>query len=148
MAELTVKQAAELAGIPERTMRRWVRSGRVAAVRHGHGYRVSPEAVAAISAGSATLGREAVATTATVVATPAATGPMAESVAELLRMLDQRDRTIMELSGRVGYYQAQVEQLREQLALEAPKAAPVAVEPTAATEAASEPATRPWWRFW
>jgi hypothetical protein len=41
---------------------------------------------------------------------------------KLLEMLDERDRTIMELAGRVGYYQAETEQLRTRLtALEAPK---------------------------
>jgi hypothetical protein len=40
-------------------------------------------------------------------------------------MLDQRDRTIMELAGRVGYYQAEVEQLRTTLkALQAPSPEP------------------------
>jgi hypothetical protein len=69
----------------------------------------------------------------------------------MLRMIDlveRQQQTIMELSGRVGFYQAQVEQLREQLALEAPKAGPVDAEPTAAAEAAAAPATRPWWRRW
>ena len=49
----------------------------------------------------------------------AATRTVAENVAELLKMLDQRDRTTTELAGRVGSYQAQVQQL--QAALEAPR---------------------------
>jgi excisionase family DNA binding protein len=77
---------------------------------------------------------------------PGAAPAPALGVTELVALVERQQQTIMELSGRVGFYQAQVEQLREQLALEAPKAEPVDVEPTAAAEAVSEPATRRWWR--
>jgi hypothetical protein len=64
------------------------------------------------------------------------------------RSAEQRyQQQLMELSGRVGYLQAELTQARERiLALEAPKTEPADVEPTAAAEATSEPATRPWWR--
>ena len=61
---------------------------------------------------------------------------------------ERQQQTIMELSGRVGFCQAQVEQFREQLALEAPKPEPIAVEPTPEPEAAPEGEAKPWWKFW
>ena len=148
MAELTLKQAAAMAGIPERTLRRWAISGRLAATRHGHAYRVTPDALAAIASASVTLGQDGPANTATVAATTAASGLVAESMAELLRMLDQRDRTIMELSGRLGYMHAELAQAKEQLALQAPQPEPMPTEPAPIVEAVSVPATRRWWRRW
>lgn len=79
---------------------------------------------------------------------PGATGipgterPEVPGLVEALRMLDERDRTIMELAGRVGYLQAELTQAREQLAL----MAPASPEPAPAAEATPAPATRPWWR--
>jgi hypothetical protein len=68
---------------------------------------------------------------------------------ELLRMLDQRDQTIMELAGRVGFLQAELRTAREQLAL-LPPAEPAEVAPTATPEPEATPgaAQRAWWRFW
>jgi excisionase family DNA binding protein len=72
---------------------------------------------------------------------PGAAPAPAQGVTELVALVERQQQTIMELSGRVGFYQAQVEQLREQLALEAPKADPAPV-----AEAAPGEQGRPWWR--
>ena len=102
---LTTREAATIAEIPERTLRRWVKSGRLAAARRGHSCRIPAEALAPIPAG--TGWGEA--------ADRRAADAMAGNMAELLRMPDERDRTILELSGRVGYLQAHLEQARETL---------------------------------
>lgn len=68
---------------------------------------------------------------------------------EALRLVRDQQQTIMELSGRVGFLQAELGQARERiLVLEAPKEEPVAVEPAPAASAAPAPAVKPWWRFW
>jgi excisionase family DNA binding protein len=140
MAELTTAQAAELAGVPERTLRRWVTSGHLAATRRGRWYRIRPEDLAAIGATSGQERPEAERPSAASAASAAMAEGMAEHLAELVRLVERQQQTILELSGRCGFLQAENQQLR--LALEAPKVAP---EPTPTVEAVSRPAT-PIWR--
>jgi hypothetical protein len=135
-AWVSLKQAAVRLGLSEKTIRRRVAVGRL------EGRKLStptgPAWLIRVDDVPPTVPREGVG-----IGTAA---PTPDGLVELLRMLDERDRTIMELSGRVGYYQAQTEQLRETIrALEAPTMAPESTPPAAAV---SRPATRPWWRFW
>jgi excisionase family DNA binding protein len=143
MAELTTAQAAAVAGVPERTLRRWVTSGQLPAIRRGRWYRIRPEDLAAIGV---TNGQERPEPSATGAAGAAMAEGMAEHLAELVRLVEKLTQQNMELAGRVGFYQAQVQQLRA--ALEAPRSAEVDPGSTTRSEAAPEPATRPWWRFW
>jgi excisionase family DNA binding protein len=141
---LSVREAAVMAGVSERTIRRWLRSGQVRAVKRGGSYRIRPNALTVM------VGQDGTEPTDTGSDTSASNGldtsdtaDMASSgVAELTRLVREQQATIMELAGRVGYFQAENAQLRERLAL----MAPAAPEPTVVTEAAREPATRPWWR--
>lgn len=68
----------------------------------------------------------------------------------LVTLVDKLTQQNLELAGRVGFYQARVQQLEETVrALSAPAApneAPAAQEPMVAVE--TMPTPRPWWRFW
>ncbi len=90
---------------------------------------------------------------------PAGAHDETPSLLEALRMIERQQQTIMELAGRVGFYQAQVQQL--QAALEAPRefatrvadsvpepAPPeTAPEPTSEGEAIPRPSTGLWSRL-
>jgi excisionase family DNA binding protein len=145
-AFLSVREAAVMAGVSERTIRRWLRSGQVRAVKRGGSYRIRPNALAAM------IGHDGTEEADDGVDSPPAAGIDASDtadvattgVAELTRLVRDLQQQNLELAGRVGYFQAENAQLRERLAL----MAPAAPEPTPTTGAVSEPATRPWWRFW
>ena len=128
---LTLAEAARRVGCSIDTVRRRLKRGelesRQVAARHGLAWQVR-------LSGLQTVGGDP--------AQPA----QSPGVAELVRLVGDQQQTILELSGRCGFLQAQVQQLRA--ALEAPKAAEMAQEPTPDHEAAPEPVTRPWWRFW
>ncbi len=90
-------------------------------------------------------------------------GPLPENLPDnLVMFLREQQQTIMELSGRLGFYQAENLQLKSQvqamqvwiLELEAPKQGPAETAthpahvengPNSGVEKASE---RPWWKFW
>jgi excisionase family DNA binding protein len=68
--------------------------------------------------------------------------PVGPGVVELVALVDKLQQQNLELAGRVGYYQAEVEQLRTTLkALQAPRE-----ELAAATVPAEEPPRPSWWR--
>jgi hypothetical protein len=69
----------------------------------------------------------------------------ASGMSDALRLIEKLTQQNLELAGRVGYLQAELQQAREQLALAAPK---MASEAGPDPEAISRPATRAWWRFW
>jgi excisionase family DNA binding protein len=131
-----------------KTVRRWIASGRLRAVRRGRVYRIDPSDLAPFMEQDGTedgehsgpSGQDA----------PGAPGipgmerPEVSGLIEALRLVEKLQQQNLELAGRVGFYQAQVEQLRQQLAL----AAPASPEPTPDAAATSAAATRPWWRFW
>jgi len=61
-------------------------------------------------------------------------------LAEHGKRIRELEEARFQLAGQLGFYQAQVETLRERIALlEGPKTAP---------EAAPSTSSRPWWRFW
>jgi hypothetical protein len=63
--------------------------------------------------------------------------------------VEEKDRTILELAGRCGYYQAENEQLKTTLkALQAPQPELTPMEPASALETAEEPPRGPWRRLW
>jgi hypothetical protein len=135
-AWVTLAEAARRDGVSIDTVRRRMKRGELEArqvpTRHGLAWQVR---LGELQGGVPTVGE------------PPMQPAQGVDSTELVRLVRDQQQTIMELSGRVGYLQAELTQARERiLALEAPKAEPVAVEPVAATEAVPEPATRPWWR--
>jgi hypothetical protein len=165
---LSLQDAAAALGISITTLRRHVKRGRVHAERiatpSGFVYRVlldptihpsshaddsairpptradshvdSPRDVAPADAGDAMTGsvREFL-------------EPVLAELAETRRLVERQQQTIMELSGRVGYYQGQIEALQKQLALQAPQ--PETVGRQAFSVSEPEPETeeppRGWW---
>ena len=149
-AYLSAKEAAAVAGVSERTVRRWLASGQLKAVRRGRAFAISHEALAAISGLDHGQGGHPSDSGQRSGRTADDNGRAADT-AELVALIREQQQTILELSGRVGYFQAQLEQARETIrALEAPRDAPLhderAQESTPGAEAPSEPAARPWWR--
>jgi hypothetical protein len=145
---LRLREAAATLGVSERTLRRRLRDGSAEGRRVSTPFGVAWEVWTddADPTPSTPVGRR--------------NGHADPALLEALRLIErlQADsraaeqryqQQLLELSGRAGYFQAQLEQARETIrALEAPKAAGMAQEPTPSSEAAFKPAARPWWRFW
>jgi excisionase family DNA binding protein len=126
---LSARDAAARCGVSDRTVRRWIARGRLPAERDGRDFRIDPAELGPLIGQLADNDSDDAAAESDVseqVPHPAAA--LSDGLSErikLLEMLDQRDRTIMELAGRVGYYQAENEQLRTTLkALQAPQEEP------------------------
>jgi hypothetical protein len=67
---------------------------------------------------------------------------------DLVVLVKEQQTTIMELAGRVGYYQAEVEQLRTTLkALQVPKEEPPGHESPAMVVPDDAPPRASWWRW-
>ncbi len=153
-AELTTAEAAALAGVSDRTIRNWIKEGRLPAERTEEGRRVRKgdllallhERIQAV-AGQLPL---AEAETATVAAAPAAeTSPEALTalLAKLSAMLEQAaaepsererlHRENLELAGRIGFLQAKLQEAEQKIFL---------LQAPAGTETVAEASARPWWK--
>lgn len=134
-APLSAREAADYCGVNERTIRNWLRSGRLSAEKSAGVFRIPLEALEPFRRGRPPSSNGA--ETDDPRSGPDRRGVSAVvSARELLSVVERQQQTIIELSGRCGYLQAELETARTRiLALEAPKEAP-------------EPAPRPWWAFW
>jgi excisionase family DNA binding protein len=135
---LTLAEAADRLGISIYTIRRQVKRGELkaeqVATRHGLAWRVSLSNLPGVAP---TLSSEP---------NQVAQGQGLDSL-KLLEMLDERDRTIMELSGRLGFLQAELQQRDEQLkALQAPHAEPTPESPPGTAAPAEDRPRASWWR--
>ena len=142
---LTLAEAASRLGVSVYTVRRQVKRGELEAEQvatpHGLAWRVR---LSNLPGDMVTLTNEA---------EQVAQG---STMVELIRLIDQyraaeerHRQELMELSGRVGYFQAQLEQARETIrALEAPRSADVDPDATSGAEAAPDASKRPRWRRW
>jgi hypothetical protein len=77
--------------------------------------------------------------------TQPADSPGTVELVQLVGRLQQENR---DLAGQVGFLQARLGMLEEQLALEAPREQPAPPELQAEPETVSGPAPAPWWRRW
>lgn len=135
---LTLRGAAARLNLSEKTLRRRVKAGAVQArqvsTQHGQAWEVW------VDGGQPTL------------STVDGQGTQPVSTPELLealRLVRDQQQIIIEMSGRLGYLQAELGQARERiLALEAPKVEPMPIEPTPAVAGPPAPVVRPWWRRW
>ena len=168
---LSVAEAATLAGVSERTMRRWAASGQVRTVGRSHARRIPVSEVAAIPATNGRSGTD----------NRTATAAVAEEAGHLAALVRELQAKVADLAGAAGMWQvraevlaAQLEQARGELrALQAPQNAQngtqegrrAAESPDPTTEppeAPSEPpeplapdplptttdGRQPWWRRW
>lgn len=123
---LSAEEAAHRCGVSSKTVRRWIESGRLKADKVGRSFRIDVSDLAPFIGHSEP---RPVSTVDTGQDSP-------DRFGELVRLVRDQQQTIMELSGRCGYYQAEVEQLRATvLALQAPK-----VEPETMASGNSSPA--------
>ena len=159
---MTVAVASQLTGVPVRTLHRWVSRGQLHAMVGQHGRLVDLEEVRRLAA----MAGHPAATPETMTGHSATGTPPAQddapwqAMTELIAVNDRLSRENVELAGRVGFLQAEVLRLKEQVALlEAPKPDPSDPAPVErpihsgegqneALQACERPAQRPWWRFW
>jgi excisionase family DNA binding protein len=137
-ATVTVAAAAERLAVSERTVRRMIARGQLAAVRHGHEWAIPLRALN----GHGQIDGRTVTPTATVAGCPT-TATDTRTVAALVAMLQDLQTRLAEAQaettakaeaaalwqGRAGVLADELEHARRQLALPAPKA-------------------RPWWAWW
>jgi excisionase family DNA binding protein len=159
---LSARQAADLCGVSEKTVRTWIRQGKLPAQRSDRSFRILRADVADLAAAHAAdsaNGRNPGAGVRDLAADDER-GPGAESadgvaMLEMVRLVGRLQEENRNLAGQVGYLQAQLQVAQDQVrALEAPSMSqdvPQRSPANAMLEPAQEPAptrNRPWWRFW
>ena len=131
---LTIQQAATVAGVSERTVRRWIKEGTLAAEKvptaQGYEWRVQLDGAACLSGGRACRGGSArvdgmVAPAAGWV--ESAAEEVGEALVRAVGLVERLQRENLELAGRVGFLQGKLQETQAQLlALAPPAAAPPA----------------------
>ena len=165
---MTIAEYAELHGISERTVRRRIQRGHLRAIMVAGPYGPEYQIVEGASPGNGAADEPPLTSRPP---SPAAdetdsldtSGAWPDTLDSFLALVRDQQQTIMELSGRCGWLQAQLEaattRIRE---LEAPKAAPAESTDQAESETTNHPApstngpnsgvrktsTGPWWQFW
>ena len=167
-----VTVAVRITGVGERRLRRWIAAGRLPTVSNPHGRLVDLDAVRRLM--SDTVGRSDSVSGECLTSSQASDTAMSDtnvstlgtdSLAIIDRLIQQNaeqaqqisrlNEERVELYGRLGYFQAQLEAAQTRiLELEAPKeaAAETANHPTdsesGAGQASAKSPRRPWWQFW
>jgi excisionase family DNA binding protein len=154
---VTTEEAAHLAGVSARTIRRWIQRGLLVATEGASGQLVSPADLptAKQAAGHGRghgrgHGHRAPDMVMDADTTDVAVSPAARSQLEAIR--DEWLRPMMERNEELARQLGRVEQERDQLRVEVDRLY-AATEPSAAPGEAerqnmSHTAARPWWRFW
>jgi hypothetical protein len=146
---LSLQDAAAELHVSLNTLRRRAKDGEVTArkVARKQGYRYE-----VLVAGASVAGEEVPAQVPTgaggtsQVPTGQVPAEQMEALRDALQIVDRLTRENLELAGRVGFLQGQLESAKERVALlEAPKTAESAPQPSNPPQ---RPAPRPWWRFW
>ncbi len=168
---VSVPTAARLAGVNEKTVRRWIAAGRLSGIAGRRGWLVDADAVLVEASLSGTAGGATDIERAEPDVSDDARRepdfvqdmPGIRELVELLRERDnvmrEKDQTILELAGRCGFLQARVQELeRENLLLKAPvpqsetlasrSADHLSVKQNGHDSDAEQPVRRTWWRFW
>lgn len=123
---LSARDAAARCGVSERTVRRWIVKGRLVADRDGREFKINPEALAPFIAHAADIGQGAAALSDRAAA-PLQQGAAlsADMSVELVHLVDRLQRENLELGGRIGYLQSELQHATETIkALQAPSTAP------------------------
>jgi excisionase family DNA binding protein len=142
---LTVQQAAARCGVAERTVRRWIASGRLKSDRGPRGRRVALSDLDSLTGQSGPHDgqvRTVLDTSPDAVSDSPVVPDAMSAVSDALRLIEKLQEENRNLAGQVGYYQAQNQQLQH--ALEAPK---VAQDTAPEEEGASASPTGLWGRF-
>ena len=165
---VTAAVAAAEVGVSVRTIRRWMANGQLTATGGKRDRLVDLDAVRYLAAanghadtdrqplhGHTDRKRTVTEAMAVLSVVEDRNGHDRDMVAALWERNDRLYRENLELAGRLGFYQARIQELeRRILELEAPKEAPVkmANHPThienEANSGSQKASPRPWWRFW
>jgi excisionase family DNA binding protein len=124
---LSARDAAARCGVSERTIRRWIVRSRLVADKDGREFRISPEALEPFIGHAADNGQAAAALE-DVSAAPLQQGAAlsVDTSVELVRLVDRLQRENLELGGRIGYLQSELQHATATIkALQAPAAAPI-----------------------
>ena len=156
-ATFSARQAATYCGVTETSVRRWIASGRLPAALEDGVFRIREEDLLPFHdrhKAQVATGDAPVADTSQQGAPPSATQG-APSLDSLVALIERQQQTIMELSGRLGFYQAKLQDAEARiLELEAPKEAPaetanhLASSENGSNLASQKVSPRPWWQFW
>ena len=158
---LPLAEAAAILGVSERTLRKRIKAGVVKAVKvvapnGGAAFRVFLDEsvlVPAVERAEPEGFRPELEASVPPVDVPV---PVVDGT-EVLQLLREKDQLLLELSGRLGFYQARIQELeRRVLELEGPKESPaeMATHPTPPENVAKagsdseKGSARPWWKFW
>jgi hypothetical protein len=153
---LSVQQAAARCGVAERTVRRWITSGRLQSDTGPRGALIAPGNLEPFLRRVGHVHEKVRTATAAETDSPDAVpgGPDATSdMSEALRLIEKLQQQNMELAGRVGYYQAQLDQARDTIKmLEAPRAEAPVISSKREEKDSAEPERRSLWqrlrRWW
>jgi len=159
-AYLSARQAANVCGVSERTIRNWVRAGKLSAAKSAGTFRIDRDQLDQVLAESARTSATAErngANFADFPQTPSAE-QSAPALVELVHLVDRLQRENRDLAGLVGSLQQRLVFAEDRVRmLEAPRPEsperPLerdsehdVDEPTQTSAAARH--GRPWWRFW
>jgi excisionase family DNA binding protein len=148
---VSVTEAAVLAGVSERTVRGWVKRGRLRAARRGQALMIATSELADLRGRDGGQSDGPVSPIGDTSATEA--GHLAALVRELQADLANATATIGLWQGRAEMLALQLEDARAQLALSAPAGAPKSHEdaretasPAGAARESTPAPSGPWWR--
>jgi excisionase family DNA binding protein len=159
MASLSVREVAERARTSDRTVRRWIAEGKLAATRTADGWTVDESDLAALLDGrTSTDGQLDGQPHGRPTTTDGHRGRPSDEAPHLAALVRDLQRQNLELAGLVGSLQQRLVFAEDRIrALEAPtadqEADPAAQEPNLreiGQTPAQEPSAprRPWWAFW
>jgi hypothetical protein len=144
---LPIDAAAALVGVHAKTIRRWIARGHLVAATGPRGRLVDLAEVRRLATIRAP-GPDTPEPARTLPDTDARTGRGLSELARALEIVDRLSRENLELAGRVGWLQSELEQSRQRIALlEAPEPEPVPRQRTE-SRGPDSPVQRPWWQFW
>ena len=145
---LTVTEAATVAGVSVRTMRRWATSGQVRTVGSGHGRRIVAASLSKETAKADTNGQEDLPPDVTVSATSVtetASGHEADRLAALVTDLSVR---LADQTALTAIWQERARVLGDQLALAAPVTPQEPILAAQTVTPSSVESAVPVWRHW
>lgn len=165
---MTIAEYAELHGISERTVRRRIQRGQLRAIMvagpYGPEYQIVEGAPTnGNAADEPPLTSRPPSPAADETDSPDISGTWPDTLDSFLALVRDQQQTIMELSGRCGWLQAQIEAATSRIReLEAPKPEPAEAADPAGSGMSNHPthsengadsgvqkaSTGPWWAFW
>ena len=126
---VTIAVASYLTGVPGRTLRRWIARGHIPTIANSGGRLIDVDAVRRIAVASGHMDKPVVTSGHSMVtdgqdvaidhlvANPRPDSDHDPAIGDLATLIERQQQTIMELSGRCGFYQSEIQHLRGENAL-------------------------------